>query len=143
MRLSRTRTSFTSTPVLPQGPTAHWKGRFPAGVTSERHRRSRDGDVKRACLLSSQQHHPLLCINGHPGVNSGDVRLSADRRRCEGGKNRVQEDLKEGGTRSLVSIAQCIVASHPPGGSTSPAVTNASWSEQPVYYIVYTTSAFA
>lgn len=47
-------------------------------------------------LFSSQQHHSLVCTNGHPGVDSGDVRLSADRRRREGGENRVQEILKSG-----------------------------------------------
>lgn len=39
------------------------------------------GVIKEMHLFSlSQQHHPLFCINGHPGIYSGHVRLSADRR---------------------------------------------------------------
>lgn len=64
-------------------------------------------NLKHICLLSLQQHHPLFCINGHPGIYSGDVRLSADRRRRQGGENRVQEILKEEEEeRSWVSVAQ-------------------------------------
>ena len=54
----------------------------------------RDLTPKHICVLFSQQHHPLLRINGHPGVHRGDVRVSADRRRREGRENRVQEILK-------------------------------------------------
>ena len=83
-------------------------------------------ELKHICLLSLQQHHPLFCINGHPGVYGGDVRLSADRRRRQGGENRVQEILRGGGGRR-VGLTWLSVSFHsfPPGGSSSrsPAVT--------------------
>lgn len=50
--------------------------------------------LQRAPLFFFQQHHPFFCINGHPGVHGGDVRLSADQRRRQGGANRVQEVLE-------------------------------------------------
>lgn len=101
------------------------------GVTVEPDRlSSRAGsktlNLKHICLLSLQQHHPLFCINGHPGIYGGDIRLSADRRRRQSRENRVQEVLEEE-EEEEEQLTWLSVSFHsfPPGGSSSfsPAVT--------------------
>lgn len=94
LRLLRMKINFILTLDLPQGHIVHWKGITFTLISSTSCYMQSITCMISDSIVSLQQHHTIICFDGHSSIYSGNVCLSAHWRRRQSRENRIQKVLK-------------------------------------------------